>query len=134
MHRRHPLKEPQPHDGPPRKETHLEPLSYWFIAFMLPLTLQDFWQGVREVQPVAYSEFEQALADGRIAEAQMADRTLTGQLKTAENGMTLLLTNRVETDRAVKWSCAAAWMQTSASWPMNRPGIELPPRSWTVGR
>jgi cell division protease FtsH len=107
------------------EKKHTWNLSYWFIALMLLFTLQDLWQGVREVQPVAYNEFEQALADGRVTEVQIADRTLTGKLKTPENGKTMLVTNRVEPDLAarlgnyhVKYSrvIESTWLRDILSW------------------
>jgi cell division protease FtsH len=66
----------------PINQKHTWNLSYWFIAALMLLTLQDLWQSAREVEAVPYSAFEQALADGKIAEVQVTDRQLTGKLKT----------------------------------------------------
>ncbi|MCO5978013.1 ATP-dependent zinc metalloprotease FtsH [Ideonella sp. NS12-5] len=81
-------------------QKHTWNLSYWFIAALMLLTLQDLWQSTREVEAVPYSAFEQALADGKIAEVQVTDRQLTGKLKTPQGSKLLLVTNRVEPDIA----------------------------------
>jgi cell division protease FtsH len=84
----------------PINQKHTWNLSYWFIAALMLLTLQDLWQSAREVEAVPYSAFEQALADGKIAEVQVTDRQLTGKLKTPQGSKLLLVTNRVEPDIA----------------------------------
>jgi len=84
----------------PINQKHTWNLSYWFIAALMLLTLQDLWQSTREVEAVPYSAFEQALADGKIAEVQVTDRQLTGKLKTPQGSKLLLVTNRVEPDIA----------------------------------
>ncbi|MBB5015435.1 ATP-dependent zinc metalloprotease FtsH [Rehaibacterium terrae] len=75
--------------------------SYWLVAFVLLLVLQNWWQAATRVQPVPYSEFEQALREGRVAEVLVGDRTLTGRLKTPDTrGKTVIVANRVEPDLA----------------------------------
>lgn len=86
----------------PINQKHTWNLSYWFIAVLMLLTLQDLWQSTREVEAVPYSAFEQALADGKIAEVQVSDRQLTGRLKTPQGSKVLLVTNRVESDIAAR--------------------------------
>lgn len=54
-------------------------LAYWLMALLLLLTLQDWWQTARSVEAVPYSEFEQALAGGRVAEVLVSDKTMTGK-------------------------------------------------------
>lgn len=72
-------------------------IGYWFVALLVLSLLQDLWRGYHDIEPVPYSAFEQALADGRIAEVTVTDTTLTGRLKTpADGGRTLLVANRVE--------------------------------------
>jgi len=55
-------------------------ISYWLLALLLMLLLQDVWRSASEVATVSYSEFEQALAEGRIAEITVFDRSLSGRL------------------------------------------------------
>ncbi|MHB1075813.1 ATP-dependent zinc metalloprotease FtsH [Thiobacillus sp.] len=80
-------------------------LAYWLIALLLLLTLQDWWQTARTVEPVPYSAFEQALKDGRVAEVLVSDTTLTGKLKTPDvRGKTVIVATRVEPDLAARLS------------------------------
>lgn len=52
-----------------------------------------------------YSEFEKALAEGRVAEVVVADRTLTGKLTRPDaQGKTVLVATRVELDLAARLS------------------------------
>ena len=46
--------------------------GYWIVAVLLLLTLQNYWQTAKTVEPVPYSEFEKALAEGRVAEVLVA--------------------------------------------------------------
>ena len=77
-------------------------VGYWLIALLLLLMLQTLWQGAGQTQVVPYSAFEQALADGRIADITVADHTVIGRLKTSENGKTLLTAALVEPDLAAR--------------------------------
>ena len=80
-------------------------LTYWLIAGLLLLMLQNWWQTARTVEPVPYSEFEQALKDGRVAEVLVSDKTLTGKLKSPDaNGKTVIVATRVEPDLAARLS------------------------------
>jgi len=54
-------------------------LGYWIGALLLLMLLQSVWQGATQIEPVPYSEFEKALAAGRIAEVTVSDRTITGR-------------------------------------------------------
>jgi cell division protease FtsH len=72
-------------------------LVYWIIAVTLFLILQNWWQTVRTVEPVPYSEFEQALAEGRVAEVLIGEKTITGKLKHPDpNGKTVIVATRVD--------------------------------------
>ena len=75
---------------------------YWGIALMLFFSLQDVWKSATQVEPVPYSEFEKALADGRIADVTISDRRLTGRLKQADGRKTTLVATRVEPDVAAR--------------------------------
>lgn len=39
-------------------------IGYWIVAGLLLLTLQNYWRAAKKVEPVPYSEFEKALAEG----------------------------------------------------------------------
>ncbi len=80
-------------------------ISYWLLAVATLLLLQSWWQAARTIEPVPYSEFEKALAEGRVAEVVVADTTITGKLKTPEpNGKTSIVATRVEPDLADRLS------------------------------
>ena len=79
----------------------------WTLAYVIIATLLLFWlQGVLQsngtIETVPYSQFEQALADGRIAEVTIADQTLIGRLKEPSGNKTRWLTVRVEPNLAAR--------------------------------
>ncbi len=79
-------------------------LVYWILAAMAFLTLQSLWQAQRTMEPVPYSEFEKALAEGRVAEVVVGETTITGKLKSPDGGKTTIVANRVEPDLAERLS------------------------------
>lgn len=80
-------------------------IGYWIVAGLLLLTLQNYWQAAKTVEPVPYSEFEKALAEGRVAEVLVSDRTVTGRLKSPDSrGKTTIVATRVEPDLAERLS------------------------------
>ena len=80
-------------------------LGYWLIALALFLMLQSWWQVSRTVESVPYSEFEQALKDGRVADVLVSDKTLTGKLRAPDaKGKTVIVATRVEPDLAARLS------------------------------
>ncbi len=70
-------------------------VGYWLIALLALFVLQTLWQA-RTVEPVPFSEFEQALADGRVAEVVVGETTITGKLKNPEGSKTVIVANRVD--------------------------------------
>ncbi|MGD9835186.1 MAG: ATP-dependent zinc metalloprotease FtsH [Piscinibacter sp.] len=77
-------------------------VGYWLVALLLLMLLQSVWQGTSRIETVPYSAFEQALAEGRIADVTVSDRTVSGSLKSPENGKTTLLATRVEPELAAR--------------------------------
>ncbi|MDH5254513.1 MAG: AAA family ATPase, partial [Gammaproteobacteria bacterium] len=76
-------------------------VGYWLLAVLTFILIQNWWQARQQVETVPYSQFEQALADGRISEVLVSDRYLTGKLRTPDpGGKTLLVAARVEPDLA----------------------------------
>ena len=72
--------------------------GYWIVALLLLLSLQSYWQTAKTVEPVPYSEFEKALAEGRVAEVLVSDRTVTGRLKSPDSrGKTTIVANTYTT-------------------------------------
>ena len=80
-------------------------ITYWLFALILLLVLQDWWQTSRSVEPVPYSEFERALAEGRVEEVVVGDKTITGKLKYPDSkGKRVIVATRVEPDLAARLS------------------------------
>jgi cell division protease FtsH len=71
-------------------------VGYWILAMLLLFMAQSYWQGMRQTEPVSYSEFEQALADKRIEDVVIADQIITGKLKSTDGNKTTLVATRVE--------------------------------------
>jgi cell division protease FtsH len=77
-------------------------IVYWILAAMAFLALQNAWQAQRTVEPVPYSEFEKALAEGRVAEVVVGETTITGKLKSPDGTKTTIVATRVEPDLAAR--------------------------------
>ncbi|HSB24175.1 MAG TPA: ATP-dependent zinc metalloprotease FtsH [Burkholderiaceae bacterium] len=82
------------------EKKHAWNLGYWLLAVLAVLWAQNLWQAAVLVEPVPYSEFEKALADGRIDDVTIGERTITGHLKVPEGRKTTLVATRVEPDIA----------------------------------
>ena len=80
-------------------------VGYWLLALLALLSLQNLWQAANVVEAVPYSQFERALAEGRVAEVVVGETTITGRLKTPDpGGKTTIVANRVEPDLAERLS------------------------------
>lgn len=77
-------------------------IGYWVFAIAVLLLLQNVWQTASQSELVPYSQFEQALAQGRIAEVTVSQQTLVGRLKVPEGQKTQLVAARVEPDVAAR--------------------------------
>src|SRR5438105_4532044 len=60
------------------------------------------WASGRQVELVPYSEFEHELAQGRVAEVVVSDRSITGRLKSPEGAKTAIAAARVEPEIAAR--------------------------------
>ncbi|HDL6480015.1 TPA: ATP-dependent zinc metalloprotease FtsH [Yersinia enterocolitica] len=100
--------------------------GYWIVALLLLLSLQSYWQTAKTVEPVPYSEFEKVLAEGRVAEVLVSDRTVTGRLKSPDSrGKTTIVATRVDPDLADRLSkydvpyarvLESTWLRDVLSW------------------
>jgi len=78
----------------------------WNIVYVVAMAaamlwLQSLWQTTRTTAIVPYSEFEEALAAGRVADVEVSDRVITAHLKQPDaKGRSVLQANRVEPDLA----------------------------------
>jgi len=72
-------------------------LTYAFLAIFGVLILQDIWVGYQSVTPIAYSEFQRYLNEGKIKEVVITAREIQGELKEATTtGTKRFRTTRVE--------------------------------------
>jgi len=99
-------------------------VGYWLLALFALFTLQSIWQA-RTVEPVPYSEFEKALAAGRVSEVVIGDTTITGKLKTPEGGKTVIVATRVDpamAEQLAKYNVTftrvveSTWLRDLMSW------------------
>ena len=80
-------------------------IAYAVIAVAAVLALQSWWQAAGHVEAVPYSQFEQALADGRVAEVVITDTEVRGQLKKPDDkGRREIVAERVEPELAARLS------------------------------
>ncbi len=77
-------------------------VGYWILALLALMFVQSLWQDASRVETVPYSAFEQALAEGRVAEVTVSDQAISGKLKSPENGKTRLVATRVEPELAAR--------------------------------
>ena len=74
---------------------------YVIIAVIGVLWLRDLWVTATQVQPIPYSEFQQQLKDGKIAEIAISDNLIQGAYKDAtKDGRKRFVTTRVDPDLA----------------------------------
>jgi cell division protease FtsH len=95
------------------------------LATLLLLWVQGLLQGSATTETVPYSQFEQALADGRITEVAITDQTLIGLLKEPIGPKTRWQTVRVEPDLAERMQVyqvpysrviESTWLRDLVSW------------------
>ena len=77
-----------------------DPMEHWLLDRRRPVAADAAelqLAGGQDREPVPYSEFEKALAEGRVAEVLVSDRTVTGRLKSPDSrGKTTIVATRVE--------------------------------------
>src|SRR4030095_523094 len=79
-------------------------LGYLIFALLAMVLVQQWWQRVQTVEVVPYSEFEQILAQDKIAEVTVSDQHITGKLKTPEKGKSIVVANLVPPEIADRLS------------------------------
>src|SRR5688572_21324650 len=70
-------------------------VGYLLFALFAMILVQQWWQTAQTVEVVPYSEFEQLLAQNKIAEVTVSENRITGKLKAPENGKTVAVANLV---------------------------------------
>jgi cell division protease FtsH len=82
------------------RESHI---NFWYIvlAILAMLLIQQWWLESSRVETIPYSEFQQLLEAGQIAEIQVRENTIRGKLRdTRPDGTDYIDTVRVEPDFA----------------------------------
>jgi len=76
-------------------------IAYWLLAILAVLTLHQLWVGQTQIARIPYSEFQQLLADGKVAEVGVSNNFLQGTLKEPlASGQRQFATTRVDPDFA----------------------------------
>ncbi|QFU16902.1 ATP-dependent zinc metalloprotease FtsH [Microvirga thermotolerans] len=74
---------------------------YWVAAFFGVLVIQYFLGAAQQIAPIPYSQFQELLRGGKVAEIGISDRFIQGRLKEPlPTGQTRFATTRVEPDFA----------------------------------
>jgi len=85
---------------PVNKQTQFH-LGYLIAAMLGVLIIQAIWGYYNTVETIPYSEFQQDLKDGKIAEVRVSDKYIQGTLKAPDaSGKTIFVTTRVPADLA----------------------------------
>jgi len=78
-------------------KTHQINASYALFAVLLVVSFHAWWAEYSQVEPLPYSEFEQYLRDGRVADIEIRNQTIEGRLKQPlADGRERFITTRVE--------------------------------------
>jgi cell division protease FtsH len=101
-------------------------IGYWLAAVLGVLALQYFFATTQKVASIPYSQFEQLLQDGKIAQVGVSDRYIEGKLKQPlPDGKTQFVTTRVDpqfADELQKYKVTytgeveSTFLQTVLSW------------------
>jgi len=76
---------------------------YWVAAVIALMVFQYLWISSQQVAELSYSEFEQRLKDGKIAEVSVSDRFLQGSLtEPLPGGQSQFVTTRVDPEIAAE--------------------------------
>jgi cell division protease FtsH len=94
---------PRPHLMAMERKTQFN-LGYLIFALLAMVLVQQWWQRVQTVEVVPYSEFEQLLAQDKIAEVTVSDQHITGKLKSPEKGKSIVVANLVPPEVAERLS------------------------------
>jgi cell division protease FtsH len=71
------------------------------VAVLAIIWVRELWLGAQHVEDISYSEFEQALREGRIATVDITGTVLRGEYRTATpEGVERFVTPRVDTELA----------------------------------
>ncbi|ESR24555.1 ATP-dependent zinc metalloprotease FtsH [Lutibaculum baratangense] len=77
-------------------------IHIWYVigAFLLLILFQSWYTTSQTVEQIPYSQFLQALQDGRIAQVEIQEERLVGRYREPQAGRSMFVTNRVEPEIA----------------------------------
>ncbi|HEX8166860.1 MAG TPA: ATP-dependent zinc metalloprotease FtsH [Beijerinckiaceae bacterium] len=75
-------------------------LWYWLVAFGGLMLVQYIYVTTQQVANIPYSQFEQLLREGKVAEIGISDRFIQGKLKEPLDGKGVFVTTRVDPEFA----------------------------------
>ena len=75
-------------------------LGYFLFAFLALMVIQYVYTTTQQVATIPYSQFEQLLRDGKVAELGISDRFIRGKLKEPLEGKSIFVTTRVDPEFA----------------------------------
>jgi cell division protease FtsH len=75
-------------------------LGYFLFAFLGLMVIQYVYTTTQQVATIPYSQFEQLLREGKIAEIGISDRFIRGKLKEPLEGKSIFVTTRVDPEFA----------------------------------
>jgi hypothetical protein len=99
-------------------------IGYFLVALMAILVFQAWW-AYRETEQIPYSQFQQLLDEGRIAEVEVSDNRIRGRYVEPRNGRSYFITNRVDPELSRRLEEAGVeftgaldtnWFTTLLSW------------------
>ena len=75
-------------------------LGYFLFAFLGLMLIQYVYTTTQQVATIPYSQFEQLLREGKVAELGISDRFIRGKLKEPLEGKSIFVTTRVDPEFA----------------------------------
>jgi cell division protease FtsH len=75
-------------------------LGYFLFAFLALMAIQYVYTTAQQVATIPYSQFEQLLREGKVAEIGISDRFIRGKLKEPLEGKSIFVTTRVDPEFA----------------------------------
>ena len=75
-------------------------LGYFLFAFLSLMVIQYVYTTTQQVATIPYSQFEQLLREGKVAEIGISDRFIRGKLKEPLEGKNIFVTTRVDPEFA----------------------------------
>src|SRR5215213_10051552 len=75
-------------------------IGYWIAAFLGLLVVQYVYTTAQQVANIPYSQFQQLLRDGKVAEIGVSDRFIQGKFREPLDGKSVFVTTRIDPEFA----------------------------------